>query len=689
MIYRMYNPYKVLIVYILLLHCNHVISESGGKPTEEKSILDLQKFLFNEKSTVITYLHHLIVAGVPACGKTTTIHKLLSDGLTELPPGETVATIGERNDTGLSIFELIALCPDKEWVACTKYTFFTFCILSAFVLESNFKHVIFERPDETYLALDSQPFLDSPLLQDHFKELYYRLYRFTNIPSFKSMTPEGLQNLLKNGIVVVNIWDIGVNIALQQMLPQLAGYLHYSFPILALSLDCDSESLTKSINISDKKYGSDQTDIDIITKEKIKASYLFKFAQLARQGNNNRQVCKIVFLTKEPDTKAKQEEAETLMRTKILPSAEKFGICALIDKKPILCNNKSRESVLHLRIQLEDAIIKIKNEKSMPISWIFLRSAALASGKMFIEYEEFKGLAQECHISEDSFKDFLTTFTAMGSLIYIPEIEVFKQYIVLNPFDFFNKLNELFRPRFNGDLRYGIIRMLSLRKMFGLGETFSFFKCLLESCLFAIELEAKRIMYNDTTELISVEECFYVPAIRKLYYQKPCDTEHSLLILTDYVLPPPLAIIKNLLECIGELKLLASPYYNVTSFIYNKMKFDLISHGNAIELHFSEVAADKTKSEFYSLIEALRSTVSKPCFFAIPCMHSIQIHEKSYESKEAHHLLLDFPTHEVCARNQWMRREVCCMYTRSLSLMPETCLGDSAYSNNLGNVSGH
>ena len=85
-----------------------------------------------------------------------------------------------------------------------------------------------------------------------------------------------------------------------------------------------------------------------------------------------------------------------------------------------------------------------------------------------------------------------------------------------------------------------------------------------------------------------------MPAIRKLYYQKPCDIEHSLLILTDYVLPPPLAIIKDLLEHIGELKLLASPYYNVTSFIYNKLKFDLISHGNAIELRFSAVTADKT-----------------------------------------------------------------------------------------------
>ena len=51
------------------------------------------------------------------------------------------------------------------------------------------------------------------------------------------------------------------------MLPQLAGYLHYSFPILVLSLDRDADSLTKNVDISDKKYGSEQTDLDIITKE--------------------------------------------------------------------------------------------------------------------------------------------------------------------------------------------------------------------------------------------------------------------------------------------------------------------------------------------------------------------------------------------------------------------------------------
>ena len=325
--------------------------------------------------------------------------------------------------------------------------------------------------------------------------------------------------------------------------------------------------------------------------------------------------------------------------------------------------------------------MKIKNEMSIPISWMFLRSAACASGKMFIEYEEFRGLAEQCHISEDSFKDFLTTFTAMGSLIYIPEIEVFQKYIVLNPFDFFNKLNELFRPRFNGDLRYGIIKMPSLRRMFGTGEILTFFQCLLKSCHFAIPLEAKRIMYNETTEFISVEECFYVPTIRKQYHQRPCNIEHSLLLITDFELPPSLVIIEiieDLLEHIQELKMLTSPYYNMTSFILKTMKFDLISHGNAIELRFGKKVIDEVENEFYTLVDGLHHAVSqrascKICCFAIPCVHNV-MREISYESKEAYHELRDHTSIQAdkckqeCAKNQWICTEVCVEATCTCTL---------------------
>ena len=52
---------------------------------------------------------------------------------------------------------------------------------------------------------------------------------------------------------------------------------------------------------------------------------------------------------------------------------------------------------------------------------------------------------------------FLRVFTGMGSLIYAPSMEALKKYVILNPFDFFKKLNELFCPYFNGDLRFVIL----------------------------------------------------------------------------------------------------------------------------------------------------------------------------------------------------------------------------------------
>ena len=97
--------------------------------------------------------------------------------------------------------------------------------------------------------------------------------------------------------------------------------------------------------------------LTLLQKRKTKVSYLFKFAQLAKQrGSSDQQTCKIVFFTKEEHTEKKQREAESLMRTKILPSAEKFGISTLIDKNPILCNNESRDSLLKLREEIEKLV---------------------------------------------------------------------------------------------------------------------------------------------------------------------------------------------------------------------------------------------------------------------------------------------------------------------------------------------
>lgn len=292
-------------------------------------------------------------------------------------------------------------------------------------------------------------------------------------------------------------------------------------------------------------------------------------------------------------------------------------------------------------------------EKSLPISWVFLRSAVYASGNMFLEIEEFRALAQQCHIDEESFQDFLKTFTGVGSFIYIPDIEVFNKYVVLNPFDFFNELNELFRPRFNGDLRFGFVTMSSLRRMFGTGSLL-FYQCLLKSCHFAIPLDAKRIMYDDTTEFISVEECFYVPVICKKYLSAHdiSNIEHSLLLLIkDHRSPPgaiPLIIIESLLHSIKELKIIASPYYNMVSLMYNTITFQFITYDSSImEFRFiKEVAHDELQNLCCALIHAVNAKQEIATSFAIPCIQQVQAGGKLFDGA---HLLQD-GDHKVCSK---------------------------------------
>ena len=90
---------------------------------------NLKDFLSEKSVPMKSFLYHLIVDGVPVCGKTSAIHKLLSDSLTKLPPGDNVATIGERNDTGLYFMSSLHLKATNGWLVPS-----ILCIPSAFSL---------------------------------------------------------------------------------------------------------------------------------------------------------------------------------------------------------------------------------------------------------------------------------------------------------------------------------------------------------------------------------------------------------------------------------------------------------------------------------------------------------------------------------------------------------------------------
>ena len=239
--------------------------------------------------------------------------------------------------------------------------------------------------------------------------------------------------------------------------------------------------------------------------------------------------------------------------------------------------------------------------------------------------------AELCNITGDDFKKFLCEFTACGSIIHIPDIPVFCDYVILNPTDFFYKLNELFYPRFNGDLKYGIVTLSTLKRMFG-GDHI-FFHDVLTSCAFAAEIDSSRIEYTDTEKGFPIsEKCLFFPAVcaGKLEeeYKKPLTS--SLFLLHDRKLQPT-NITVNAVQFLFEKKSsihvthLTSQCLTLTQFRFNSTSrvceqsaslpntpvlLSMISHGDKNEIWIEGDRKGKTHIKKL-IIEAYLSGIKK------------------------------------------------------------------------------
>ena len=262
------------------------------------------------------------------------------------------------------------------------------------------------------------------------------------------------------------------------------------------------------------------------------------------------------------------------MKKKISKEANKFGAADLICDSPWIVDPEREEDLDTLKKDL-DVLVSSEYQESIPLSWFFLRNAFFKTGQLYIKTRKLKKYAEKCRITGDKFEEFLSRFTGFGSIIHIPDIPLLCNYVILNPPDFFHKLTELFYPRYNGDLQYGIASLSTLRRLFG--EDLQFFRDVLTSCSFAVEIASNQIVPHDDEErrLPIAEPCLYIPGMRT-EVASPEDNElrkDSLLLVYKKALLPT-HITENVVKFLFQSKLGAKlclvtcDCYTITRFAY-------------------------------------------------------------------------------------------------------------------------
>ena len=258
-----------------------------------------------------------------------------------------------------------------------------------------------------------------------------------------------MEKLMTTSLTLMNIWDMGVNKAVFEVLSILSGKFKNLLLLNVLSLkDAQGDRLYQPPDLKvGSRYGgrySHRGDDGMLMRLHSALKYYVQMVvPTARTPKSTLLVGTFA---------DKLGEAELITtRTRVLQSvkgrAEAVGVAEAIRPEMVTINAQDRDEVLRVREVLEGMIEHGGFEVDVKLSWIFLRCVLFSTKKMFMSRTEMMEVARKCGLeSEEELEGFLKLYLSCGSIIYSPSDEFPKlhEYIILNPIAFIEGLDRLY-----------------------------------------------------------------------------------------------------------------------------------------------------------------------------------------------------------------------------------------------------
>ena len=525
----------------------------------------LKEFILSEKLTTELSMLVTILVGLEGCQKEDIVRHALKEEVNPKGVEKILAEVGERNKEGLSFYEFAVAGDSRksgfyDWSFFTRSTGYLKCFISAF-LQQDEKRKSFVHTKHPPIGTK---FFDEPILDEHFCTILECLHSH-----FSESQPDQDDPKLLEGLSLINIWDIeNPNKAVKLVLSMLAGKLKKSLVLLG-------HNLVEQVGTP-----NDQECLELV-----------RFAYLAKDDDVDRPDASVgIGLVASSQTPTEEEVAKLKPQLKdlVMHNAKRVGVEGCVSKEPMLFYAKKTNNI---KKSVEMVAKGLAGIEPIPLSWILLRSAFFKSGMLYVKIEVLKEVASKLEIIEDSFEKFLVSFTAMGSLIYNPQIPALEKYVVLNPVDFCYRLNSLFKARFDGDLKKGVVPMSYLRRIFG--NDADFFQEILTSSKHAIKVEMKRIKYPTGSHPPPFPEhpCFFIPIICEKEEKVEKAANSLYLQVKSTFLPNNVGqiLVEQVLHN-ASVNLVPTECSNVVSFEYKAedgldlVSFSVIFHADACEI---------------------------------------------------------------------------------------------------------
>ena len=561
----------------------------------------LRFFIMNKRVSTNIVPILLMVGGLPDSGKTIALRDFfneykLSEALTKTP------VFASRTYPGISLYELVACVHDdanKVQYASIKIDT---CYLYAVYSVLHYRHHLREQTMRIHEpSVFSNILFNDDLLDLSFKSLFERLKKIQRREINLEHSRFFRQNL-RNGVALINVWNVGLSKTVFYFLPFLSGQLTNNYLWLFFDYDRDIEKMHLRPDIP--KYHHDH---EILMLWRSRLYYLLRHVYFATGMKKSENVRCSIF-SKAIDENCDKKELIEQFKEKMMASAKEMKIEHLIDPNEI--HIVSSSIVSNSRSQLlrhtADKIVTegFKSPYKIRLSWIFLRDAFYEREGLYVPIEELRQKAAKLNIKDKAFIRFCTFFSSFGSIIDASKLGPQSPYIITKPMHFFAKLDELFYfVKDNSICKFGLLAFQVAEKIFG--DDVKFFMDVLVSANLAVKVKKDQLCLPPS--LCASEPLFYIPIASQCASFRECKHSALHLQITGQVLCRNIQVkfAEQFLTLLSSAKIdfsLEQNYTNCTYYVCTTGKFRIVCHGNETEFIMQDDDCTLGRTEFQKAV---------------------------------------------------------------------------------------
>ena len=385
---------------------------------------------------------------------------------------------------------------DLMWLLATKRSGISLCFLCCLLQALELRGLLIESLDLPQNEFDIKK--DELLGNKHGEWLFYEAIK--RLKALKRH-PEKL-NLLRPGVTMLNVFNIGPSKAAYNFLPFLGRHCKRSLPLLFVST-------ADSIDV-DKPLGPDclkecETSINHLLSALVpRRKHLRHFLRSQSTPTPTEMAAPPVLFMRQPSCNYSKLEnlKEVLKESGLNSNVKEINLSNMEDTKKIL----------------EKMVVRNMSKYTigLPVRWVFLRSLLQALNISLTTKSDIIKLAtsSDAGIDASEVEAFLTTFTSFASLLYIPSLT---DVVLVDIERFTDCLDKVFSYDNSSDKApsFGFIPEAAIDQLAEAEKlNADLFKAVLKSFRFAVPVPKSKVKGPNFS--IQGDYTYYVPSMRPL-----------------------------------------------------------------------------------------------------------------------------------------------------------------------------